>query len=115
MTFFVCKMCGRSLRAEESPNFCYFDRSDLIENISDEDAVKMGLFSYLTKEKKISQPSDEAWHVLNQHATIYEFGRDVKYNPYTGEPLPFGFGGNQTIGSMMTLSEWQDGIMEMVT
>lgn len=65
MTIFVCKMCGRSLRQDEKPNWCYFDRCDSIENISDEDAVKMGL----------SIPEGER----------FEFPGDVRWDPDTGE------------------------------
>ena len=89
MTFFVCKMCGRSMKAKESPNFCYFDRSDTIENISDEDAVKMELFSQ-ARERLIADGIE------------YEFPGDIKWHPFTGEPMEEqGF----------TLTEFQEAIM----
>lgn len=65
--FWVCKACGRSLRQDEKPNWCYFDRGDSIENISDEDAKKMGL----------SIPGCD----------IFEFPGDVRWDPNTGKKL----------------------------
>ncbi len=43
--YYVCKVCGRSFSCdpEDKPKYCYYDRSDMIENISEEDASKMGL------------------------------------------------------------------------
>ena len=63
---YVCKMCGRAGRYDEKPNFCYFDRMDSLENISDEDAVKMGL----------NIPEGET----------FEFLGDLRWNPITGYP-----------------------------
>lgn len=64
--YWICKGCGRSIRQEHRPMCCYFDRWDGIENISDEDAVKMGL----------SIPKGER----------FEFPGDVRWDPDTGKP-----------------------------
>jgi len=53
--------------AKTKPNWCYFDRMDAIENISDEDAVKMGL----------DIPVGET----------FEFPGDVRWDPVTGRPM----------------------------
>ncbi len=102
--YYVCKMCGRSMRSEEKPNWCYFDRSDSIEGISDEDAVKMGL----------DIPDGET----------FEFPGDVRWDPDSGEgrieprfidlrvglrQLPHG-----GIVSGKTLAQFQDKIMAEV-
>lgn len=79
---YVCKMCGRAQRAEEKPNHCYFDRMDAIENIGDEDAVKMGL----------SIPEGET----------FEFPGDVRWDPVTGQPM---------VAGGRTLKQFQDAIM----
>jgi hypothetical protein len=86
VTIFVCKMCGRSLRQDEKPNWCYFDRCDSIENISDEDAVKMGL----------SIPEGER----------FEFPGDVRWDPDSGRPMDAGPGD--------TLREFQRAVMAEV-
>lgn len=82
MTFHVCKMCGRGIRCEEPPKYCYFDRMDMMENISDEDAVKMG---------------------LNIDPSSAEFPGDVRFNPFTGQPVEMSFG--------VQLEDWQHGVM----
>ena len=81
-TIFVCKMCGRSMRAEKKPNWCYADRMDSIENISDEDAVEMGL----------DIPEGET----------FEFPGDIKWDPVTGNPM---------IAGGRTLRQFQNAIM----
>nr|BDD45803.1 hypothetical protein 2 [bacterium] len=90
--FWICKMCGRSMKSEEKPSFCYFDRMDAIENISDEDAEKMGL-------KLGTSP-------------IYEFPGDVRYNSHNGNRATLGPSVNGA--SRWTLSDFQDEIMERV-
>jgi len=82
-----CKMCGRGLDAKEKPNFCYFDRVDHIENVSDEDAVKMGL----------NIPDDSP----------YEFPGDVRWDPSTGKRLMVPY-------DARTLQQFQRDIMERV-
>jgi len=82
--YHVCKACGRGLRTDEKPNFCYADRMDHLENISDEDSAKMGL------------------HVPRG---TFEFPGDVRWDPITGEPTVPEVGGR-------TMAEWQDEIME---
>jgi hypothetical protein len=95
MTVFVCKTCGRALRAEEKPNFCYYDRMNSIENISDEDAIKMGLFS-LSKGEEVD-------------GIIYEFLADLKFHPFTGEAISeLGLCGG------LSLSDFQDQVMKRV-
>jgi len=84
--YWVCKQCGRSIRQENKPFCCYFDRMDVIENISDEDAVKMGL----------SIPEGER----------FEFPGDVKWDPDTGRPMDTGTGA--------TLHQFQNAIMARV-
>jgi hypothetical protein len=83
---FFCKMCGRAARFNKKPNWCYFDRYDSIENVSDEDAVRMGIR-------------------IPQHSP-YEFPGDVRWHPMTGEPS-FSPGEG-------TLKEFQLKIMERV-
>ncbi len=90
-TFYVCKMCGRGIRAEEHPKFCYYDRMNSIENISDEDAQKMGL--------NIPLLPDEIGLML-------EFPGDLRYNPFTGNELVDYRG--------LTLSEFQDVLLKEV-
>jgi hypothetical protein len=94
MTIFVCKTCGRAIKSEEKPVYCYADRVDTIENIGDADAVRMGLFS---------GDGD-----FTQESLHFEFPRDVRYHPFTGKPMsisPFG---------KLSLSEFQDRIMTIV-
>jgi len=77
-----CKQCGRAQRAENKPNWCYFDRSDSIENVGDDDAKKMGLLDF----------------------DRFEFPGDVVWDPVTGEKLPHIDGG--------TLLDFQRKVME---
>lgn len=60
---YICKMCGRAFKAEKDPKYCYADRMDSLEGISDEDAQKMGILDI----------------------KAYEFPGDIKYNPFTGK------------------------------
>lgn len=93
MIIYVCKMCGRAIKAETKPNFCYFDRMSSIENISDEDAIKMGLFSF-TKGCPITFPkvavavtppaSSNIDSTMETTIVTFEFPKDIKYNPFTG-------------------------------
>lgn len=96
---YVCKMCGRSIKARQKPNFCYFDRSDQIENIGDEDAVKMGLFQSNIVPVTL-------WDVEN-----IEFGGDFQFHPFTGERINT----IQLVGNPYgKLSDFQDQIMKNV-
>jgi hypothetical protein len=110
MIIFCCKMCGRAVKAEKKPNFCYYDRMDQIENISDDDAVKMGLFS-TTEGIKV---------VLDRKGLIIEFIKDLQYSPITGEHLKdieFSLFSDIVIGSVkdgQSLTEFQEGVMRKV-
>ena len=86
-TIFFCKMCGRSIRADEKPNYCYADRCDSIENVSDDDAVKMG----------VNIPEGK----------MFEFVADAKWDPFTGGRII-----NAVPGK--SLKDFQREIMEMV-
>jgi len=108
MTIFVCKTCGRSLKAEEKPNFCYFDRTTAIENISDEDAVKMGLFS-TTSGAVLNRPYASTVKLVQLTVLIFEFFGDVKYDPFTGEKVEI------ALLSYPTLVKFQENIMRKVT
>ena len=99
--FWVCKMCGRSMKSEEKPNFCYFDRMDAIENISDEDAEKMGL--------KIR----EGYYYFGSKIPFeVEFPGDIRFSPFTGEPPEAVIYENKP--DTFTLSVFQDQMMEEV-
>ncbi len=98
---FICKNCGRSLKAEIKPNYCYFDRCSSIENISDEDAVKMGLFSQ-------SKGFTAIFSDVPDQRVTFEFPGDYKYHPYTGEKVP-----GILVGDKLT--EFQENIMQKVT
>lgn len=100
MTIYLCKTCGRAIKAEEKPNFCYFDRTTAIENIGDEDAVKMGLFS-TTKGFTAIFSDEPNWTV------VFEFSGDYKYHPFTGVMAPATLLGNK-------LTEFQEDIMRKV-
>jgi len=67
MTIYFCKQCGRTGRFNEKPNHCYFCHIDHIENVSDEDAVRMG----------VNIPD----------GSPYEFPGDVRWDPKTGIPM----------------------------
>lgn len=96
MTVWVCKTCGRALKAAQKPNYCYADLTTSIENISDEDSIKMGLFKFPEKAKEI----------FFGEKMIIEFPGDFKYNPVLGE-IAFPYTG-------YTLSELQDSIMKQL-
>jgi hypothetical protein len=117
MVFFVCKMCGRSVRAPNKPNFCYHDRMNSIENISDEDAVKMGLFTFPEKAMPFrsflssEQPLDIILpltdiHISDIQSIMIEFPGDLLYDPITGKPIVVGYPAGYT------LSEFQNHIMK---
>ena len=96
---YVCKMCGRSMRANEKPMCCYFDHMDAIENISDEDAVKMGL----------DIPEGET----------FEFPGDVRWDPVSGDPAhvmikKVGSGWPEFIVEGRTLKQFQRAVMAEV-
>ena len=105
--YFICKICGRSLRSEEKPNWCYFDRGDSIEGISDEDAVKMGLGKGTTIS--INNIFEGGRRI------IVEFEGDVNWEPFTGERSKI-IGTSVPEGFVMkhTLEHFQDKIMEEV-
>ena len=100
MITYCCKTCGRAIKAEEKPTFCYFDRTINYENISDEDAIKMGLFS-TTKGTYLID------HEKNQSFTI-EFDKDLIYNPFTGEKA------KEVINPEHSLRDFQKHIMRKV-
>jgi hypothetical protein len=89
--YWVCKMCGRAVRQEDKPNYCYFDRMNSIENISDEDAVKMGLDI--------------------PEGGCFEFPGDVRWDPDTGDPA----GMVNLLGKKLrTLEDFQRSVMARV-
>lgn len=103
MTIYVCKSCGRAVKAEEKPNFCYADRMDSIENISDEDAKnKMQLFQ---------TPESARW----DFGILYEFPADVRFHPMTGKEynpcFTYTYIPEQ---GFFSLTELQDSIMQKV-
>ena len=100
----VCKQCGRSMRSEEKPNHCYFCRIDHLENVSDEDAVKMGV----TEGTQIHLHPD-------QKPCQVEFEGDVEWDPWTGEKVMI-IGSNVAEGNVHkhTLRQFQRDIMERV-
>ena len=59
MTYYVCKTCGRGVRQDVKPMFCYADRMDSMENLSDEDAVKMGVI--IPEGERFEFPGDVMW------------------------------------------------------
>jgi len=93
MGIFLCKMCGRTLKSEVIPNYCYADRMDGesmgIEGINDEQALNMGI-------PQDFLDSDE----------MFEFPGDVKFDPFTGEV-------KESIGRK--LSDFQDEVMARVS
>lgn len=90
---YICKGCGRAIRTKTPPKYCYFDRLDHLENISDEDAIKMGLFSF-----GIGMYIDDS---------LIEFPKDFKYSPSTGEAESKGFT-EMFLKESETLSKYQD-------
>lgn len=104
MTVFICKACGRAIKAEEKPNFCYFDRMSSIENIGDEDAIKMGLFSLSSGNPCI----------LDSKLFTIEFIKDVRYTPIKGEVLMCKDAPFSNIRHGYSLDEFQDIIMKRV-
>lgn len=100
LTIYVCKSCGRAVKAEEKPNFCYADRMDTIENIGDEDAKKMRLFS---------TPDSARW----DFGILFEFPSDIRFHPVTGNALMPIFTLIPEQGNF-SLSELQNNIMKEV-
>lgn len=96
---YVCKMCGRAMQTNAKPQFCYFDRMDSIENISDEDASKMALFLFPTKAVSLMYPDGIELRI--------EFPGDFNYDPFTGDSVGDKLGG-------FTLPELQATIMRDV-
>lgn len=93
--YYVCKMCGRSMwHRTETPVFCYFDRSDLMENISPNDAKTMGI-DFIEDEYIIAAA---------------EFPGDIRYDVMTGDKVKVA----QSQKSLYTLASWQRSVMEMV-
>ena len=83
------------MQSDYQPRYCYADRMDTLECISDEDAIQMGLFSYP--------------HVIydRDRGFVVEFLGDVRWNPFTGTAMV-------PPEDEYTLSELQDSIMEKV-
>lgn len=96
---YVCKGCGRSLVSATPPKYCYFDRLDHLENISDEDAVKMGLFSF-------------GDGIYIEDAKI-EFPGDFNYSPFTGKEESKSFT-YMFLSGTETLSKYQDVLLAKV-
>jgi len=94
MTIFVCKSCGRGITAEQKPNFCYADRMDTMENVSDEDAKRMGVFF--------------AGGTFTDEGMKFEFPKDVRFHPMTGNALYFSPHGKSS------LTDLQNKVMEDV-
>lgn len=78
MTIHTCKTCGRAIKSEIKPNFCHFDRTTSLENIGEEDAVKMGLFS-TTEGIEVS--------VSDNQSIVIEFYNDLRYDPFDGSKI----------------------------
>jgi len=122
MINWVCKTCGRAIKSETKPNFCYFDRTTSIENISDGDSIKMGLFS--TKEKSVTTIHDAQLQsidlVLSKEKGTFEFSPvfskrisfefldDVRYDPFTGKLIKMLGDGKSS------LTDFQNDIMKKV-
>lgn len=91
MKIYVCKMCGRAMKCEEPPKFCYFDRMDGesqgLESLDKEQAFFMGL-------RPLFVNSDEE---------KFEFPGDVRYDQMTGSAAD---------GEGFTLTEFQDEVLE---
>ena len=87
-------MCGRSLKSDEQPNYCYADRMDGesngIEGIDFERARQMGI--------------DEAFL---QSDEMFEFPGDIWFDPFTGDSM-------SAVKNGRTLDESQQKIMEMI-
>jgi len=96
----VCKTCGRAIKSETKPSFCYFDRTTSLENISDEDSIKMGLFQ-LSKGRTMTFSDEPHWTIT------FEFPGDFKYHPFTGEKASAMLLGDKLI-------DFQDRIMQAV-
>jgi hypothetical protein len=103
MKIYVCKMCGRAMKADKQPPYCYADHMDSIEEIGSEDAVKMGLFS-TTGGVKITCADDKEHFVA-------EFVNDVRFCPFTGVPLAESGLGTFEGGS---LTDFQNAVMQFV-
>lgn len=107
---YCCKTCGRAIRSKQKPIFCYADRTPNLENISDEDSVKMGLF--------VDYPGYEIGELL------FEFPGDIKYHPFTGQEISFKGTEYQTfkkddifylIDPKRNLSSFQEDILKRIT
>ena len=89
---YICKMCGRAMRCEVEPTYCYFDRMDNsqamgLENVTDENATLMEITPQF----------------INSPDEIFEFPGDVRYDPMAGTPIK---------GEGFTLTEFQDRVLE---
>lgn len=103
MKIYVCKMCGRAIKAEKQPPYCYADRMDSIEEIGSEDAKKMGLFSTSLGISIKPEGSEEHF--------VVEFVNDVRFCPFSGRALSRLGLGTVEGGS---LSDFQDRVMQRV-
>jgi hypothetical protein len=80
MITYVCKTCGRALKSDVKPEFCYGCAAKYIENISDEDSKKMGLFAYSKGEETIIYLDGTTFANV-----VFEFPGDVDFNPFNGD------------------------------
>jgi hypothetical protein len=64
-------MCGRGFLSKKPPNYCYFDRMNFMENLSDKDALEMNI--------KIDKDEGKEF--------IFEFPADVRFDPFNGGSL----------------------------
>jgi len=94
VTVYICKSCGRGVAMQGKPDYCYADRMDTMENLSDNDAEKMGVFSI--------------GGTFAEDGISYEFPRDVRFHPVTGEALRF------VVPDRSSLTDLQDKVMEGV-
>ena len=68
MDVYICKICGRTIRTDKEPKYCYADGISNYEKITEHEVEMIG--AYFETESE------------------YEFPGDVKYDPYTREEIP---------------------------
>lgn len=110
---YVCKICGRAIRSPKKPTYCYFCKSTSIENISDDDSHKMGLFLFsngveinLVRSPEGMSDTLDLCVVLIDAVTI-EFPADMRYHPFKGSPLVIS-------EDYLSLIDFQENIMSSV-
>ncbi len=77
---YICKICGRAMKLEGNPKYCYYDRADSIENISDEDSKKFQIQikeDYELDSIQFEFPGDLRWHPINGKAIKPIIGGDT--------------------------------------